>query len=146
MGRQSREAKRTRDQGFLRGMKKHPRTIQRIGSLDEAGVIALLEDHLASLDALEEATAHHAECVQRERALEKRVLEISGNVKGLAHATHGENPAALGDFGLALYRKTGPKTPEVVEAAIAKAKATRAARFSMGKRQKAAIRGTTGGG
>jgi hypothetical protein len=141
MGRQSHASKRVRDTSLIHGLAKHGIRMPRIGSMTSADIVKLLHDHLDALDARDAAAATYADCVKRERVLENRIRGISGSVKALAHAVCGEDPSKLGDFGLLPYKKTGPKTPEVVKQSIAKAQATRKARFTMGKRQKKAIKG-----
>jgi hypothetical protein len=54
--------------------------------------------------------------------------------------TYGKDNPVLADFGIVVQQAL-PKTPEVKALAAAKAKATRAARHTMGPRQKAAIHG-----
>ena len=48
----------------------------------------------------------------------------------------------LSAFNFSVPKKSGPKTVEAKTNAVAKAKATRAARHTMGKKQKKAIKGT----
>lgn len=55
-------------------------------------------------------------------------------------ATFGPGAAEmLSAFHFSMPKKTGPKTVEAKKSAVAKAKATRAARHTMGKKQKKAI-------
>lgn len=56
------------------------------------------------------------------------------------HSMYGNQPAMLGDFGVS-PRKTTKLTPEQEVQAIAKRKATRAARHTMGAKQKLAVKG-----
>jgi hypothetical protein len=64
------------------------------------------------------------------------------DVKRLLQIRHSKAAAVLADFGLVPTRQ-GKKTPAVLAAAADKAQATRAARHTMGKRQKAKIKGQT---
>lgn len=57
-------------------------------------------------------------------------------------ATFGNNPDVLADFGLAPHKVPAPKTVKTKTVAVQKALATRTARHTMGKVQKAAITGT----
>lgn len=67
-------------------------------------------------------------------------------VSGLVEAVYvafGDDPAALAEFQLPVRKGATKRTPAQYEAAAAKAKATRAARHTMGPKQKAAITGTS---
>jgi hypothetical protein len=57
-------------------------------------------------------------------------------------ATFGNQPDVLADFGLAPHKEPAPKTVETKATAVEKTLATRAARGTKGKKQKAAIHGT----
>ncbi len=76
---------------------------------------------------------------QDERA--KRKAFMTGLVAAIRAAYSG-SITNLSDFGLAPRKTPAVRTPEQKAAAAAKAKATRAARHTMGKKQKALITGT----
>jgi 4-hydroxy-3-methylbut-2-enyl diphosphate reductase IspH len=141
MGRQSHAEKRRRDEGFIHGMKKHPNIIAIMGSLDGEAVLEIVERHLAALDAKEKARAHYLQCVRREAQVERRLMQISGIIRERIYSAHHAQPDVLMDFGLVTRKRTGPKTPEAIEKGIAKAKATRIARHTLGKRQREKIKG-----
>jgi hypothetical protein len=141
MGRLGHGIKRRRDQALIQGLKKHAKVLPPIQSMDLRAVLSLLEDHVKALDEQEAARAAHRSAVQRERALEARVQRISGWVREAVHAAFGGDPRKLGDFGLVPRKPTGPKKPEVIVQAAAKAGATRAARHTLGERQKEKIKG-----
>ena len=77
---------------------------------------------------------------QDERA--KRKAFMAGLVAAIRAAYSG-SITDLSDFGLAPRKTPAVRTPEQKAAAAAKAKATRTARHTMGKKQKAQITGAT---
>ncbi len=69
-------------------------------------------------------------------------------VQKAVRVAFGNRVDTLADFGLPLPKTRTPLTPEQKQAAVAKAKATRAARHTMGAKQRVAITGeaSLGGG
>jgi hypothetical protein len=64
-----------------------------------------------------------------------------GAYRSWVQATYGNAPAILADFGLAPPKARAPLTTEQQAAAVAKRKATKAARHTMGAVQKKAVKG-----
>ena len=90
---------------------------------------------------MESARAAWQTAVQADRALEDKTKPFVAALRGSLLASFAGNIDALAKFGL-LPRQKPVTTPEVKVAAAAKAKATRAARHTMGPKEKAKIKGT----
>jgi len=135
----------TGDQKLIDGLKKHAPALSSLfiggASLQTADVIAILQ---ARIDAATAAVSTRAtwqtnvKADHDERAKTKTF--VSGLRQALQVAFAGQIDA-LADFGLK-PRKVRVTTPEEKTEAAAKAKATRAARHTMGPKQKAQIKGT----
>ena len=143
---QSRPRRTVANQKLAEGMDKHQATLKAVVidgvEYTAAQAVSELEEIIA---AAELAVSSHASWLAAVAAdLEK--LESSANfVSGLRQAimaAFGKKVDVLVDFGLT-PRKSVVLTPEQKQEAAAKAKATRAARHTMGRRQKAAITGVT---
>ena len=90
---------------------------------------------------MESARAAWQTAVQADRALEDKTKPFVAALRGSLLASFAGNIDTLARFGL-VPRQKPVTTPEVKVAAAAKAKATRAARHTMGPKEKAAIKGT----
>jgi hypothetical protein len=140
----NRMTQQTADQKLIDGLKKHETTVSSLviggASFKTADIIGILQ---ARIDARDAAVATKAtwqtgvKADQEERAKTKTV--VSGLRQALQVAFAGSIDA-LADFGLK-PRKPRVVTPEQKQAAAAKAKATRAARHTMGSKQKKSVKG-----
>jgi hypothetical protein len=104
-----------------------------------ARVAALIEADIAASDGATQSHAQWLEDVQRERQLHSQLDPLLSAIKQLVlvHWGHTQESAAkLEEFGYA-PRKKRVFTPEATAAAAEKARATRKARGTMGKRHKA---------
>jgi hypothetical protein len=86
-----------------------------------------------------QATLRHA--VLEERQDTKALLPIMAMLVAQVHIRHRNDVKTLSKFGLT-PRRTGKKSSQTLVVAHAKALATRAKRHTMGKRQKAKVKGT----
>ena len=135
----------TGDQKLIDGLKKHEPTLSSLfiggTSLKTADVIGILQ---ARIDAASTAVSSRATWQTDVKAdhdgRAKTKTFVSGLRQALQVAFVGQIDA-LADFGLK-PRKVRVTTPEQKALASAKAKATRAARHTMGPKQKAQIKGT----
>ncbi|MCL2451241.1 MAG: hypothetical protein FWD17_20030, partial [Polyangiaceae bacterium] len=95
-------------------------------------------------DALDQADSLHALWRARVQAADA-ATQTAGRtyllLRNSVVAQYGSDAATLNDFGMQPPKKGGAKTVETKVAAAAKAKATRAARHTMGSRQKQGIKG-----
>jgi hypothetical protein len=135
------------DQSLVDGFTKHASTIP---SLLIAGVqvptttiISTLQARIAARAATAPAKATYQALVQadqNERASSQALVSGAKQAIGLMYAGQ---ITTLADFGLKPRKAPAPRTPEQKAASAAKAKATRAARHTMGPVQKAQITGAT---
>src|SRR5262249_43378232 len=107
-------------------------------SVDE--LIARFQEHL---DAMAEATRLEIAwrvALDREATLEQGIKELSVRVKQLLQAVLGEGNTQLREFGARPYVRRRPSTA-TMKLAVEKRRATRALRRTMGRRQRAKIKG-----
>ena len=142
----NRSQQQTGDQKLIDGLTKHASTIASLviggTSYPTTAIIANLQARLATANAALSTRATWQSAVKAdidERAKTKTF--VSGLRQALLVAFAGSIDA-LADFGLKPRKQRAPRTPQQKAAATAKAKATRAARHTMGTVQKAAIKGT----
>jgi len=108
--------------GLVSGLKKNqPKALQAVPAAK-----GVYQKAIRSADAL--LTQHHAVIVQLKQSLQNQA---------------GGDMALLSDYGLTPRKPTGVRTPKVNVAAADKAFATRAARHTMGSKQKLKITGAT---
>ncbi|HEY4014171.1 MAG TPA: hypothetical protein VGM06_12590 [Polyangiaceae bacterium] len=132
------------DQALADGLGKHASAITSIviGGVSQttADIVAVLQARIDSANAAQTTWATWRNAVAADRAERtKTQAYVSGVKQALLVAFTGQVDA-LADFGMT-PRKPRVVTPEEKVTAAAKAKATRAARHTMGKKQKAAIKG-----
>jgi hypothetical protein len=142
----NRAEQQTGDQNLIDGLKKHQQTLTSLviggTSLNTVDLIGILQ---ARIDARNNAVSTRAtwqtgvKADQDERAKTKTI--VSGLRQALLVAFAG-SIGVLADFGLKPRRPPASRTPEEKAAAVAKAQATRAARHTMGTKQKAKVKGT----
>jgi len=131
-------------QKMIDGVKKHEQTLPvlTVGgtSYKPADILAVLQ---ARLDAANAALSTRATWQSAVKADHDERAKTKGFVSGLRQAllvAYAGSIDTLADFGL-VGRKPRVISPEKKLAAAEKAKATRAARHTMGKKQKAKIKG-----
>jgi hypothetical protein len=133
------------DQKLIDGMGKHGAAITAIfiggASQTPAQIVATLQARIDSANAVLTSRATWQSAVATDKAgYAESKPYVSGLKQALLVAFAGQVDV-LADFGLTT-RAVRVLTPEERMTAAAKAKATRAARHTMGKKQKAAIKGT----
>jgi hypothetical protein len=142
------QQQQTADQALIDGFTKHAATIPSsllIGGVQipTTTVISTLQARIAARAATAPAKASYQALVkadQDERASTKAL--VSGARQAILLMFAGQI-ATLADFALKPRKVPAPLTPEQQAAKVAKAKATRAARHTMGPAQKAKITGAT---
>ncbi len=142
------QQQQTADQALIDGFTKHAATIP--ASLLIAGtlvptttILSTLQARIAARAATVPAKANYQAVVkadQSERASTRAL--VSGARQAILLMFAGQI-ATLADFALKPRKVPAPLTPEQQAAKVAKAKATRAARHTMGPVQKAQITGAT---
>ena len=114
------------------------------GTYTPAEIIQIFKDRIATNQAVQTVTAQRAAAV---KADDDKRAQTGPTVRAFRRMVQGmfsESPDTLAAFGLAPL-KVATKDVATKTEAVAKALATRAARHTMGTRQKAKIKGTTTG-
>jgi hypothetical protein len=105
-------------------------------------ILSTLQGFIDAADATAAALATYREAVAKQKVAAAAANGVYLGVKAYALAQYGNLPSTLGEFGLqAPVRKTPDAATKA--AAVAKRKATRAARGTTGKLAKAKITGQT---
>jgi hypothetical protein len=141
----SRPDRTSADQKLIDGMGKHGAAITAIliGGVSQtpAQMIAALQERIDDANAVLASKATWQSAVAKDKAGSARSQPYVARLRQALLAAFAGQVDVLADFGLT-GRKTRVVTPEEKMTAAAKARATRAARHTMGKKQKAAIKGT----
>ncbi len=130
------------DQKMIRGIRKHlagMTFIVRGKRYTEQQVLAVFQGRIAKSKAVEPAWAAWRGAVKADRDERRASAAFVKAFRGLLYSMF-ERVDTLGDFGLP-ERKVPKKTVAVKLQAIGKSKATREARGTMGKKEKAKIHG-----
>ena len=134
----------TSEQTLSDGVAKHATAIPAIAiagkSMTTQEIVATLQSRIDSAKAVVSTRATWQATVQSDRALRDKTKTFVSGLKQAVLVAFAGQVGALADFGLT-PRKTRVSTPDQKLAAAAKAKATRAARHTMGSKQKAAVKG-----
>jgi hypothetical protein len=145
MPRLSRQDKLTRDYVLKNGIQKHftgqPAFVFQGKTLSKADLVALVEEHETAIADLQKAEAAVKAAVTRERAKNAEIHAMGVRIHAWAHIRYPHDIAILADFGTAPV-KHGVKSPAVKALAAERMRATRKARHTLGKRQKAKIKGS----
>ena len=142
---QNRNAESTADQNLADGLSKHAATIMSImvggASVATTDIVTALQARIATAKAATLARATWQAAVQADRDERAKTKTLVSVTKQTLLGSFAGQVDTLADFGLT-PRKPRVVSPESRVAAAAKAKATRAARHTLGKKQKAGIKGT----
>jgi hypothetical protein len=117
--------------------------VHRVGGKDYSHeeLVAIFQRQVDALDAIRSARVALAVAVSKERAVARQVRPMTRNLQAHVQNQFGSDATAFADFGWELPKKRGPKTVAAKAEGARKAKATREARHTMGKRQRLKIRG-----
>jgi hypothetical protein len=141
----SRHTHQIADKSLLDGLTKHaeilPSLVIGATSLTAADLIAILQGRIDAADAAVATRASWLSAVKADYDERAKTKEAVSGLRQAVHVAFDGSIDVLADFGLA-PRNQAVVTQEKRTEANAKAKATRAARHTMGKRQKAEIKGT----
>jgi hypothetical protein len=134
-----------RDALFIAGIGKRLQTVQSLAiagkTYTPAEIVTLLQQQIDSASAVDAAAAKLRDATQAFRALSKGLVPFLDGFRHQVRNLFGDQAEALADFGIAPVKPATPLTVEQKAAASAKRRATRAARHTMGPKQKAAIKG-----
>ena len=110
-----------------------------------AEVVAELQSAIDAADATIAAAGAHHQAVLAERATAARTDALYAALKSFTLNQHKPRAEVLAEFGMTLPSRQAPSA-ETLAAAAEKRAATRAARHTMGKRQKMKVKGAVPGG
>ncbi|MGH7435516.1 MAG: hypothetical protein ACRENE_07560 [Polyangiaceae bacterium] len=137
------------DQALINGLNKRAATLSTFtvggATLKTSDVIAALLAEIAAENAVAPARASWEAAVQAARTQTAKTKAIASGVTQSLQLIFKGQTEALADFGLKPRKQPAPRTPQQKAAAAAKAKATRAARNTMGSQQKKAVKGDVTG-
>jgi hypothetical protein len=140
----NRTDKITGDQKLIEGLTSRKASLPALYS---RGKLLTPDDAIHALqgriDASKGVVAAHAAlqaAIAGERAVREQTDPLAADVEQVVRAMYGDDPAAMNEFGLE-PRKERVLSPEAKVIAAAKARATREARGTKGKKQLAAIKG-----
>jgi hypothetical protein len=136
----------TRVKQLILGAKKHfpnASTELQVGgaTFTVTALTQLLQDFVDQREAVEASKAARRAKVEAERVHAPSQIAIVHAFEMVVRGMFGNFADALADFGLAPRKVRSPMTAEKKAVAVAKRKATRAARGTMGKVQKREIKG-----
>jgi hypothetical protein len=141
----NRSTTQAHDGQVIVGIKGH---LQNVSSLPLAGstftmaeLEQLIQSRIDAANAVAGAKAHWHDASATYKSLNKHVLQVDRALRQYVINSFGESSPVLADFGFTAPKKA-TLTPEQKVARALKAAATRKARGTMGKRQKAPIKGT----
>ncbi len=136
------------DASLSTGLVKHEPTLSSFtiagATVKTTDIVTTLQTRQDSAKTVESTRAIWQAAVAADRSLRAQSNPTVSGVKQALHVMFAGSPDTLADFGLT-PRKPHVVTPEVKVAAAARAKATRAARHTMGVQQKAGIKGALDG-
>jgi hypothetical protein len=111
-------------------------------TMTPAQIAQIYKDRIATNQAVLDANAQRAEAVKADKDKRAQTGPVTKAFKRMVQGMFAQSPTVLADFGLT-PAKVVTKSVATKTVAVAKAKATRAARHTMGSRQRAQIMGTT---
>jgi hypothetical protein len=132
------------DQTLADGLVKHAVALPTLAiagtSVTTNSIVTTLQSRMASAKTVLSTRATWQAAVQADIALRDKTNPFVAGLKQAILVAFAGQVDVLADFGLT-SRKPRVLTPDAKLAAVTKAKATRAARHTMGSKQKAAIKG-----
>ena len=131
--------------GIIAGLPNLPSTVTSFAVLGPTSTVAtltsVLQGYQALFDASAKADAAQAAAAEALAAVEPTATPFVAATKAALKAALGRKSMALETVGVTPDKTPTPLTPEQEVAKVAKAAATRAARHTMGAKQKAKIKG-----
>ncbi|MGD0529879.1 MAG: hypothetical protein ABSE49_32385 [Polyangiaceae bacterium] len=145
MSNQNKMTIQARDSQVIAGIQKDLKTVS---SLSLAGttfttitLVALIQSRVDAINAVAAARASWLAAVAALETLSKQVNAVEKGLKAYVFNLFGETSPLIADFGFTAPKQTTP-TVAVKQLAAQKRAATRTARNTMGKKEKAKIKGT----
>lgn len=133
-------------EGLIKGLTKgppggHSELVVGGQNLVIADLVTELQGHAAKYDAVDETEKQYKKALADRDAIEDKAVTRCQQVRAAIKGALGATNPALADYEIAPHKPRRALTTDEEAAKVAKAKATRAARHTMGKRQKEAIKG-----
>jgi hypothetical protein len=141
----NRPSVQARNGQFVAGIAKRLQTVPSVAiagaTYTPAELVALFQSLTDKADAVATAQAKLRDAFKAYRDLSKELVPVVGGFRHAMRNLFGAQHEALSDFGIAPPKASKPSLETKVTAAE-KSKATRHARHTMGKKQKAEITGS----
>jgi len=141
----TRLARLAADQKLIDGVSKF---LSTFGSLPvdsqmmtAADIVKVLQARLSAGQAVQTAQAARDAAVKADRDERAKTATFVSSLRRLVEAMFAQSPDTLAAFGLTA-RRAAKKTVAIKATAVAKSKATRKARNTLGRKQKAKVKGT----
>ncbi len=125
--------------GLVEGTQKHgPSGSFTLGSrvCTGAEMTQVLESMAAAIDAVDAAKAAWQDALARFDEIKAQVAPVIQGYQAWVAVTHAGTPSTLADYGVAPRKTPTPLTAEQKKLAVQRRLATRAARHTMGPKQK----------
>jgi hypothetical protein len=135
-------------QALITGMLKHfPNGSFKFGSTTYTTdtLVKTFQGLAEAMVAVNAAQANAKDAVQALRAMKAKVAPVQRDLRSFLRVTFGTAAAQLAEFGMQPLKARTPLTSDKRVVAAAKAKATRTARGTTGKKKKLAVRGDVTG-
>jgi hypothetical protein len=110
-------------------------------SITIADLVTEVQGYAAAYQAVEDADLEHQKALAARAAIEAKVRRRRDSVRAAITGALGKMNPGLATYGITPDKEHRPLTVEEEILKVARAKATRAARHTMGKKQKEAIKG-----
>jgi hypothetical protein len=140
----NRARQETMIQNFMNGLVKHEQDLPTLvidgTTYKSTDILAILKTRLAASVAVSPAKAAWQAAVQADHDERAKTKLLLAGLRQALIVAYGGSIDTLAEFGL-VPRKAAVVSPDTRVVAAAKAKATRAARHTMGKKQKEQIKG-----
>jgi hypothetical protein len=131
--------------GLIAGTSKHapsgPLTLGN-ASYTAQSIAQVLQDLVDSIAAADAAKASWQQALGKMTEARANLVPVVRDYLAWVKVTYRSAPSTLADFGVAPPKVRTPLTVEQQAAAVAKSKATRSARHTMGTAQKKKVKGT----
>jgi hypothetical protein len=135
------------DQNLVNGLQKHVATVSSLliagATVPTTSLISTLQSRMAARTRTLSARAVLQAAIQAEEIEETQTKTLVSGTKQALKVMFAGQITELADFGLKGPKARTPLTPEQKVVVAAKVKATRAARHTLGSREKAKITGAT---
>jgi hypothetical protein len=146
MSKKSKADRSDRNRKMITGMQKHfagaAAFVLKSVSYPPATIVKVLQGSIDGADATATAAATFHKATATEREANKVGDALYLGLKTYLTNQYALQPDVLADFGIEIANRQSPDATTVAEA-VAKRADTRAVRHTMGKRQKAAVKGTS---